>query len=356
MLRKSSESGQMIIALIVVLLLITGFLFVGGFSRVKTHIAKGDPIGNLTSDSNSKEATLQLQTLKPKSTPPPTSACIAEEDKKDSTGKFACSPGSCGCTGPVIVRCHQHECVSVTNNPTWEGPSWGAVSCEWLAGQLGQPPINSKNPSSSAPPADSPCSSDTCNMDDGVMCIAKPVIYLYPTVPTLVDVSVETAGKIVVSDPHYPREGWKNVLANPSGELIYDNRTYNELFYESEVNTYQKPSNGIIIASNNLEDKLKSIIYQLGLNDSESREFLDFWVPKLKSLNSPYILFSVIDKSSKEAVDKVIINPAPDTRIEFIAYFKPLNFPTAIEPLKLGNRPERIGFTEVEWGGTLDTN
>ena len=191
---------------------------------------------------------------------------------------------------------------------------------------------------------------------DGFFCLGKPVIYLYPTKPTFVDVSIETPGRIVVSDPLYPAGGWKNVLSEPNGTLTYEGEQYRELFYESEVSNFLKPKNGVIIATSELRTKLKKLVYELGLNEFESEEFLDFWVPRLENLNSNYILFSVIEKSAKEKIDHVNINPEPDTRIEFIGYFKPISTPLAVEPLKLPARPERRGFTSVEWGATIDNN
>jgi hypothetical protein len=196
---------------------------------------------------------------------------------------------------------------------------------------------------------------EACGNKDGWTCWGKPVIYLYPKTDMHVNVSVQTSGEIVISDPKYPEGGWKNVLAKPSGELIYNDRTYSELFYESEVKNSWQPKKGIIIASNQLGTQLKSIVYQLGLNLSESQEFTEFWIPRLKNLNSNYILFSIVDKNIKQANDNVIINPQPDTRIEFIAYFKPLKFPVVIEPLEILARPARVGFTEVEWGGMIDS-
>ena len=87
----------------------------------------------------------------------------------------------------------------------------------------------------------------------------------------------------------------------------------------------------------------------------EQKEFLDFWVPRLKNLHSPYILFSVIDTNEKKRIDDLIISPKPDTFISFLAYFKPLSIPYSDLPsLQLQQAPERKGFTAVEWGGILD--
>lgn len=191
--------------------------------------------------------------------------------------------------------------------------------------------------------------------EPGTYCIGKPIIYLYPTKSTLVDVKIRTIGKIVISDPLYPPNGWKNVLAHPNGTLHYKGKTYKELYYESEVADFKKPETGISIKTSELETDLGRYITQLGLIKNEKKDFLEYWVPKLKELNKPYIFFSIIDPQEKERIDQVIIKPEPDTRIEFIAYFKPLQRPYVGEKLQLPlSPPQRIGFTEVEWGGTIE--
>ncbi|MGH7203639.1 MAG: hypothetical protein ACREHC_04315 [Candidatus Levyibacteriota bacterium] len=203
-------------------------------------------------------------------------------------------------------------------------------------------------------PGQNPCGTKIAPAD-GRYCVAKPVIYLYPTIPTSVNVQVITSGTIVVSDPHYPQGGWQNVLAYPNGNLTYNGKQYAELFYESSVTDFQKPDKGIIIAKNQLPEKLSSILDQLGLINNEKQEFLDFWLPKLQNLPSPYIYFSLLDTSAKAQVDKVTISPKPDTEIAFIAYFKPVSSATYGSVLHLPTKPQRVGFVSVEWGGTIDT-
>ena len=104
---------------------------------------------------------------------------------------------------------------------------------------------------------------------DGRYCVGKPVVYLYPLKPTLVDVGVESAGKVVVSDPHYPEGGWKSVLAYPSGRLQYQGHEYKELFYETEVNKINQPNNGLVIATSDIASQLKKITTIYGLNNME---------------------------------------------------------------------------------------
>lgn len=186
-------------------------------------------------------------------------------------------------------------------------------------------------------------------------CVGKPVIYLYPERDTLVDVRLTIPGTIVESDPLYPQDGWRNVLAHPSGELEYLGQNYRELYYETEVDKLNQPAQGMVIATSNLKMELTNITTQLGLIPVEQQEFLDYWLPKLYDLHAPYILFSLIDPAEKERIDHVDISPKPDTFIGFLAYFKPLSAPTTSLPsLQLPqNPPDRIGFTAVEWGGTI---
>jgi len=266
-------------------------------------------------------------------TQPPVQMCPHDNNAPfplNSSGQAACY------CNEYIINCENKKCTSVTVNVDLPYNSEDLTRCSSWGGF-----------------------ESMCSMTDGSktgFCVAKPVIYLYPTEKTFVDVEVKTPGRIVVSDPLYPEGGWKDVLAKPDGNLVYQNKNYTELFYESEVNNFLKPANGIIIPSKELNSSLSKILFELGLNERESTEFTDFWIPKLKDLKSAYILFSIIDKNSKEVLDRVIISPEPDTRIEFIAYFKPLDSLQAIKPLVLPERPIRKGFTMVEWGGVLDNN
>ncbi|HRN96460.1 MAG TPA: hypothetical protein PLD54_03375, partial [Candidatus Levybacteria bacterium] len=194
------------------------------------------------------------------------------------------------------------------------------------------------------------------NPDCQTYCWAKPVLYFYPLIATFVDVKLDVPGKVIVSDPHYPEDtGWKNVRAFPNGVLHYNNTTYHYLFYETEVTKPSKPTNGVFIPMTELEPKLSLLLTQFGLNDFEKGEFLEYWIPELQKLDSPYIFFSVLNDQQKQEVDKVDITPSPDTFIHVLAYFKGIQVPYSVEPLPIPKTiPERNGFTVVEWGGTID--
>jgi hypothetical protein len=173
----------------------------------------------------------------------------------------------------------------------------------------------------------------------------------------MIDVEVEVPGHIYISDPEYPEGGWKKVFAQPDGTLLYQGQYYRDLYYETDLNTgLRTPTNGILLPKEELASKLKEYTMQLGLSDFESNEFNAYWIPQLTKLNSPYVFFSILDEDEKQRIDTVNINPKPDTFIAFIAYFKPVYEWYQPEPLELPvTPPERIGYTAVEWGGTIDT-
>lgn len=186
-------------------------------------------------------------------------------------------------------------------------------------------------------------------------CHAKPIVYLYPENPTLVDVLLEIPGIITVSDPQYPAGGWQDVLAQPNGDLWYGEAQYPYLYYEAEVDKVNPPGTGIVIKTTHLEPMFRTILTQYGLNKKEINDFTEYWVPRLQSENKPYVLFSILDPIEKDRIDRVIINPKPETRIEISAYFKLLDAPVAIAPMALpASPPKREGFVMVEWGGTIE--
>lgn len=189
---------------------------------------------------------------------------------------------------------------------------------------------------------------------DGRYCIDKPIVYLYPPVPTFVNVKLETSGAIVQSDPPYPEYGWQNVLAMPNGSLVYHGKKYPYLFYESAVSQLPTPKSGLIVTKDYLKPTLTLLTAQLGLVEPEQKDFLAYWVPRLDRLSTPYVLVSLMPAFEKDRIDRVIVTPTPYTRIELMFLFEPLTEPKPVSPLALPpTPPARHGFTMVEWGGSV---
>lgn len=351
---QKRDKGQAMVIVLVIGLIIASLMMVGGFKYEKRPAPLAQ---NTRSNSDiikptatmSKRQNLQLE---------PLNFC-----KRVPGDEPTCYPNNAGFCCPndawAIVRCANQKCAGVDDEGGGSfvndmADAAGVSACEFMTN-----PKNYNYPQHPGFPVDEWCASDSCKkIPDGFLCWGKPVILLYPEKTLLVDVEVKTSGEIFISDPLYPPGGWKDVLANPDGSLVYKNKPYKELFYESKVKNYGTPRTGLIFKSSELKTDLPKLLYKLGLNNNETEipEFMDFWLPKLKDLNSPYIFVSLIEKDVKEKNDKVIINPEPDTRIEIIVYFKPLNKLTDIEPLKIADRPVRRGFTMLEWGGTIDSN
>lgn len=355
------------VILIVGFLVVFSILLSGGFiihdpqqfNTIPTYVAQLVDEGNTT-----EHRTLQIQAQKvitltpapsisPTAAPTPTPTITATPTPGGTCGGegsgTTCSRVSqCPVTDPYLVTCEDGRCKDVKypddildRSKYYPNPH-GKLTCAEINGGINYP-LGWCDPRR------------RLVSGNGTFCMAKPVIYLYPEKDTYVDVSLSIPGTITKSIPEYGN-GWKKVLAHPNGKLEYKGKSYNELFYESEVTKVNPPRNGIMIPKSELKSQLSQILSKLGLNRVEKDEFLDYWMSPLLNLKGNYILFSVLETQEKERVDGVHIFPEPDTRIELLIYFKPLEYPVSIKPLILPeNPPERKGFTEVEWGGTIDT-
>lgn len=237
--------------------------------------------------------------------------------------------GGCSCKNEAVVTCNNGQCTSIVGAGANSGQNNGCGS--WT-----NPPCGT----SQAP-------------GTGQYCWLKPVIYLYPETATDVSVKIQTDGKIVKSDPFYGN-GWENVLAFPNGTLLYNNKAYSELFYETDAKNTKKPDKGIVVETKDIRNTLYSLSASLGLVKNEQDELVDFWVPRLENLHKKYIFVSLVDKETKDKTDKVLISPKPDTMIEMIFYFKGLDAKENVTPLSIPKTPQRVGFTAVEWGGTIE--
>ncbi len=173
--------------------------------------------------------------------------------------------------------------------------------------------------------------------------VKKPAVYLYPTKNINVRVKLEVNGNLTVTDPPY-NTGW-NVYVTPDG--LIDNK-YDYLFYEADLNKIFLPEEGWIVEFKSLEKWFDEYLPKLGLNAKESEQFKEYWLKNLK--NSNYYEIKLLDNKFLEENMKLIITPKPQTLIRLNFYFKPL-----IEKRTIKNpeiiKPERDGFTVVEWGG-----
>jgi hypothetical protein len=175
---------------------------------------------------------------------------------------------------------------------------------------------------------------------------AKPVVYLYPTQPTLVNVSV--GADVTLSEPLY-QGGWNNVLAQSNGALGYKGKQYDSLYWEGYgKGIYPDIDQGIVVAHKDVVATMRAQLAEQGLNSKESSDFMTFWEAKIPS--SPYIRLSWLGTNAMEKLAPLYVSPIPDTRIRVFLDMEGLLQPTIIKPQVLHSSARR-GFTIVEWGG-----
>lgn len=190
----------------------------------------------------------------------------------------------------------------------------------------------------------------TQTASDKIM-IKKPVIYLYPTLKTDITISLDFKGELLTTFPKYDKN-W-TVTAYPDGR-IFDkktNRFYNSLFWDGNKifpNEHYQYKTGFIVVKNNLTDFLIEKLEYIGLNNIETNEFIQFWLPLLEKNETNFIHFYV--NSDYDIISKNNVIPKPDTSIrifmEFYSLDKAINIPEQVLP-----KTERKRFTLVEWGG-----
>ncbi len=178
----------------------------------------------------------------------------------------------------------------------------------------------------------------------------KPVIYLYPEKTTSVHVTVEPRDGFSITEPTY-NNGW-DVVAAPTGELteVATGKKYPYLFWEGRGGIYETPKKGFVVEQKNVHEFLVEKLAKLGLNNQETKDFIEFWEPRMKS--SPYYFVTFIGNAGMDKIAPLTITPKPDQVIRVLMDFTPLDKPIDVEGFTI-TTPERKGFTVVEWGGVL---
>lgn len=180
--------------------------------------------------------------------------------------------------------------------------------------------------------------------------VEKPVIYLYPELKMDVSVKVNPVGSSLFTYPPM-NSGWE-ITASPNGEIVWQNKTYNYLFWEAE-----QPSIGKIWAEGYgvradeaikfLEDKLT----RFGLNSKEQADFITYWGPQILKHENVVIKF-VINDACNDFAD-LQISPTPDNVYRIYMLWSPVENLDEFNYLREQNVPtiNRLGFTVLEWGG-----
>lgn len=186
----------------------------------------------------------------------------------------------------------------------------------------------------------------SCDPGEDESLTAKPVIYLYPTEETEVNVKLNVNGDLTCTYPTY-NNGW-TVTASPDGTLIDENgREYYCLYWEAIQSTDYDFSRGFCVKGEDTAAFLENALAELGLYEHEANEFIIYWLPQMEQ--NPYNLIAFQTDAYTDAAE-LDITPVPDSLLRVFMAWKPLTGAIEIEPQEF--EPfERTGFTAVEWGG-----
>jgi hypothetical protein len=177
----------------------------------------------------------------------------------------------------------------------------------------------------------------------------KPVIYLYPESPTAL--SVKVGANVTKSEPLYGN-GW-DVFAMPDGKLLTSGGTYDSLFWEGiGQGNYPQITEGFVVKRSKVEKTLWQHLQQLGLNQKESADFMEFWMPLMP--DTQYVRLTWFGTQQMNELAPLMLSEKPDTTIRIFLDFEGLDTKIALPTQRLSH-PDRKGFVVVEWGGLLTT-
>ncbi len=178
----------------------------------------------------------------------------------------------------------------------------------------------------------------------------KPMIYLYPKEKTEVKVTLKNKELLTTTYPKY-NNSWI-VTAYPDGTLIDENknREYYGLYWEGKSHYGEMKEEGFVIPGEQTSTFLEEKLRVLGLTDKEANEFIVYWLPKLEYNPYNYIYFETEQEiNSYMPMD---ITPKPDNIIRIFMDYKPLEEKIKVKEQSLIT-PDRVGFTVIEWGGSI---
>ena len=176
---------------------------------------------------------------------------------------------------------------------------------------------------------------------------AKPVLYLYPTKKTNVEIEFAHPEYLKTTYPKYIFN-WK-VIAYPNGDLYdEDNKYYYALFWDEIRYNETDFHEGFYVEKQDATKFLEEKLTILGLNAKEKNEFIMYWLPILENNEKSLVYFE--QTKEREQTNKMNITPQPDSLLRISIHIKKVNEKTTIKEQTL-NKFERVGFSAIEWGG-----
>ncbi len=178
---------------------------------------------------------------------------------------------------------------------------------------------------------------------------AKPVLYLYPEEETDVTVTFAHPELLTTVYPAYD-ESWQVTVA-PDGTMTDERgREYYALYWEESGYMPVDFSTGFCVAGEDAAAFLEEKLDALGLTNREANEMILYWLPVLEKNEYSLVYFELTD--SREAYNRLQIDPVPDSLLRMAVHIKSVAEPVPVEEQHLPYW-EREGFAAVEWGGVI---
>jgi len=179
----------------------------------------------------------------------------------------------------------------------------------------------------------------------------KPIIYLYPTEETEINVTLWIPNNLSHTYPKYNPIKWWNVIAQPNGDLE-DMDTWRKLYAlyrEWKIYAEDNFDEWFVVKWEDTISFLEEKLAILWLNEREAEEFIVYRLPQME--NNKYNLIRFETKAEQDENMPLNITPEPDTVIRVMMDWKVIDEPVNIPEQKLVT-PERSWFTVVEWWGS----
>lgn len=174
--------------------------------------------------------------------------------------------------------------------------------------------------------------------------IRKPVLYLYPTEETDVNVIIPEGHEVLTSYPMY-ENGWE-VTATSDGVLTdAEGRRYPYLYWDESTLLPKTLETAYNVSASEVGVFLDDHLIKCGLSETERADFITYWLPKMSEYK--HLAISFVYKPIAE------ITPKPNTHYGIYVLWRGGNFLpfTYEEPSETIPVLNRNGYYALEWGG-----
>ncbi|MDO8658810.1 MAG: hypothetical protein Q7K55_08765 [Candidatus Levybacteria bacterium] len=177
-------------------------------------------------------------------------------------------------------------------------------------------------------------------IDTNPICFISP-LYLYGKTGTKVNIKAKTY--IYSKDPIYDEKTGYNITIKDNGKMEVNGKIYDRINYDYLSKNVTPPEYGIITTKEKLPETLSFFSQNLGLNQKETNDLIDFGK---SNISSPFVFVSFFDQKTSENILPLEFIPKPDTYINIVFYFKEYQQKPSIKPqeLKFPSVPKRIGL------------